>query len=228
MNIETMCSGNRRPAQATACSATTPPSTPAHRRLLGGLLATCVLMLSACTTPAPTDLSAFPREADSQMLRAGDVVKISFPRAPTLDTTQQIRRDGKLNLYLVGEVQAADMTPAQFEKQLVDKYAEQLVSKEVRVTVVQSAFTIYVAGAVLRPGRIAPERELTPIEAIMEAGGFDMQKANLKAVSIIRRDGTHTQNFILNLQDVLNGRQTEPFYLRRDDIIYVPEKRSIF
>lgn len=193
-----------------------------------GITGFVLLSMIGCTTPAPTDLSAIPHDSDSQTLRAGDVVKISFPRAPTLDTTQQIRRDGKLNLYLIGEVQAADLTPADFEKQLMDKYAEQLVSKEVRVTVVQSAFAIYVAGAVLRPGRITPDRELSPIEAIMEAGGFDMQKANLKAVEVIRRDGAKTQNFVLNLQSVLDGKQAQPFYLRRNDIIYVPEKRSIF
>src|SRR3984957_3406306 len=44
------------------------------------------------------------------VLREGDVLKISFPGSANLDTTQQIRRDGKISLPLVGEVIAAGMS----------------------------------------------------------------------------------------------------------------------
>lgn len=186
------------------------------------------LFFGGCAT-APTAIpSSAAHEPDTQRLHAGDVVKISFPRAATLDTTQQIRRDGKLNLYLIGEVQAAELTPAELEKNLVEKYASQLVSKEVRVTLVTSAFTVYVTGAVLRPGRVSPERELTAFEAVMEAGGFDPAKANPKAVAVIRREGDETKNFRLNLQAILDGKQTEQFYLKANDVIYVPERLSLF
>jgi hypothetical protein len=81
---------------------------------------------------------------------------------------------------------------------------------------------------VLHPGRIAPDRELTAIEAVMEAGGYDPQRANLKSVSIIRREGPQTKSFVVDLQAVLDGRQPDQFFLKADDIIYVPERRSIF
>lgn len=198
----------------------------APRRFAATLLATA-LLLAGCATTEPS-LPPIPKEPETQTLHAGDVLKISFPRAATLDTTQQIRRDGRINLYLIGEVQAADLTPAQLEKTLMDNYASQLVSKEVRVTLVSSAFTVYVTGAVMKPGRITPDRELTPIEAVMEAGGFDLAKANPKGVSIIRRDGAQTRNYHVNLQAVLDGKDTAQVQLKPNDIIYVPEKRSIF
>jgi hypothetical protein len=44
--------------------------------------------------------------ADKLLLREGDTVRLNFPGAPNLNTTQAIRRDGKLALPLVGEVQA--------------------------------------------------------------------------------------------------------------------------
>lgn len=192
------------------------------------LAAVVLIAISGCTAPATTQLPPVAIEPPSQTLRAGDVVKISFPRAPSLDTTQQIRRDGKINLYLVGEVHAADLAPSQLEKLLIDKYAAQLVSKEVQVTLVTSVFTVYVTGAVLRPGKINPEREITPLEAIMEAGGFDNTRANLRAVSIIRQQGGKSQNFVLDLQSVLEGKQGPRFVLHANDIIFVPERRSIF
>lgn len=201
------------------------------RRVHRGLVAlfAVVLVLTGCETAYPP--AAIPPTADAtapQVLHAGDVVKITFPRAPTMDTTQQIRRDGMINLYLVGEVHAADVTPAQFEKDLMDKYASQLVSREVRVTLVSSAFTIYVTGAVMRPGKITPDRDMTAFEAIMEAGGFDRSKANTKAVAIIRRDGTTTKTFRLDLQSVMQGKPVVPFYLKDNDVVYVPERISLF
>ena len=186
------------------------------------------LALSGCATTETTAMADIPAAPSSQILHPGDVVKISFPRTATLDTTQQIRRDGKINLYLIGEVHAADLSPAELEKQLVEKYAKQVVSSEVLVTVVSSAFTVYVGGAVLHPGRIAPDRELTLMEALMEAGGFDPQRANLKAVSVMRREGAQTKNFVVNVQAAMQGQQGSTFYLQPNDIIYVPERRSIF
>jgi polysaccharide export outer membrane protein len=190
--------------------------------------AVACLWLAGCTTVAPTQATQSAPAAESQVLRAGDVIKITFPRAPTLDTTQQIRRDGKINLSVVGEVAAADLSPAALEKQLLDLYASQLVSNEVRVTVVSSAFAVFVTGAVLHPGKLTPERPLTAFDAIMEAGGFDLAKANTKAVRVIRQENGQTRNISLNLQTVLDGKESQPFFLKAYDAVYVPEKFSWF
>ena len=157
-------------------------------------------------------------------LLEGDVLKISFPGAPNLDTTQQIRRDGVIALSLVGEVEAAGLTPKELEERLEELYAPQLVSKEVNVTVVSSAFTVFVIGAVVNPEKIQSNRPLTALEAIMEAGGFDQAKANLKTVTVIRHEHGEVQHYTLNLKLVLDGKQSKPFYLKSSDIIYVRER----
>jgi len=199
----------------------------AYRAILALSAAGCVL-LSGCATSQNVKPGASAPESVAQALHAGDVIKIAFPRAPTLDTTQQIRRDGKINLSLVGEVNAADQSPADLEKKLLELYASDLVSKEVRVTVVSSAFAVFVTGAVVRPGKLIPDRKLTAFEAIMEAGGFDLAKANTKTVTVIRQESGQTRNFTLNLKKVLDGKESEPFYLKAYDVIYVPEKFSWF
>ena len=43
-------------------------------------------------------------------LLGGDTIRIVFPGTPNLDTTQQIRRDGRINLLMIGEVVAAGKT----------------------------------------------------------------------------------------------------------------------
>jgi polysaccharide export outer membrane protein len=72
-------------------------------------------------------------------LREGDVLKISFPANANLNTTQPIRRDGMISMPLIGEVKAVGKTPAELEKDLIDLYSTQLLSKEVMVEV-QSSF----------------------------------------------------------------------------------------
>src|SRR5690348_14277129 len=40
-------------------------------------------------------------------IREGDIVQITFPGAANLNTTQLVRRDGKIEMPLLGELQAA-------------------------------------------------------------------------------------------------------------------------
>lgn len=151
---------------------------------------------------------------------------MAFPGAPNLDTTQVIRRDGRITLPLVGEVQAAGLTPSDLNAQLSKLYAPQLVYKEVVVTVAASSFTVFVSGAVIRPGKVVADRPLTALEAIMEAGGYDAAKANLKEIVIIR-DG-HPLPRKLDLKRVLDGKDEAPFPLRPYDIVQVPDRFVVF
>lgn len=162
--------------------------------------------------------------AGTMVLQAGDTIHITFPGAPALDTSQTIRRDGKINLGSVGEVQAQGLSPHDLEQVLLDKFGPQLVVKEVSVTVQGSEFIVYVTGAVGRGGRIVADRRLTPLEAIIEAG-IDYDRSNLKRVCIIRETPNgQTQKFKLNLKVILQGKPAVPFALQPLDIIYVPEK----
>lgn len=203
-------------------------------RLTSALFAACltvsgVFFNAGCEMP-PTS-SAQPADTakpPTQTLQAGDVIHIAFPGSANLDTSQQIRRDGELNLNLIGEIHAAGKTPAELEKELMAAYSSQLVSKEVKVTVVSSSFSVFVTGEVLKPGKIQPDHAITAFEAIMEAGGFDFQKANTRQVRIVRTDGDQNQTFTVDMQDVLDGKPTKPFYLRANDTVYVPPKFQLF
>lgn len=175
---------------------------------------------------APGGATAKPVEVIT--LREGDMLKVSFPGSPTLDTAQEIRRDGKITLPLVGEVDAAGATAITLQKKLVDLYAPLLSSKQVVVEVESSSFPVYVTGMVQHPGKILSDHPITAIEAVMEAGGFDYAKANLKEVTVIRREKNIMKNYKLNLKAVLEGRSGESFELKPDDIVYVPERFTMF
>ena len=180
--------------------------------------------------PKPTDPTkpTEPPKPEVIVLHEGDTIRISFPGAPTLNTVQQIRRDGRVTLPLIGEFKAAGMTPPDMEKELLKQYGPQLQTKEVTVSVDSSAFPIYVTGSVMRPGKILSDRPLTALEAIMEAGGPDYAKANLKSIRIIRTENGQTEHYVINLKNVLKGSADDKFKLKPADIIYVPERFSWF
>jgi len=201
--------------------------------MLAGLLVSVAAAFTSCGT-MPTgkqmpvnDVMEKPGSTPI-ILREGDVVKVTFPGSPTLDTTQPIRRDGKLNLPLIGEVDASGLSPAALQDKLVQAYASQISSKEVIVQVASSSFPVYVTGAVLHPGKVTTDNPMTALEAVMEAGGFNYDTADMKAVKIDRNVNGVMQHYIIDLKSVLTGSGTNSFYLQPSDIIYVPERFTPF
>lgn len=169
-----------------------------------------------------------PPPPPAYTLREGDILKITFPGSPTLNTVQQIRTDGKITLPLIGEVDAAGLTTAELQAKLMKLYAPQLSTKAISVEVQSSAFPVYVTGAVLHPGKISTDHPITALEAIMEAGGFDYTTADLKDVTVLRQEGNQTKHYTLNLKRVMDGKESKPFYLKPADIIYVPQRFNWF
>lgn len=189
-------------------------------------IAAVLLVLSGCVTaPASApQAAAGPAGSRADAILEGDMLKINFVGAPGLDTTQEVRRDGRISLAVVGETVAAGLTPAELSSELGKLFASELLSNEVVVTVVSSAFTVNVSGAVLKPGKYTSKRPLTALEAVMEAGGFDHAKANIKRVVVVRHENGKVANFVLDLSSSLEGKPSEPFYLKPSDIVYVPTR----
>ena len=101
-----------------------------RRTYLAGLMLGLMTLLAftGCQTPGPEFKGAGAPSANPSgaiALREGDVLKITFPGAPNLDTTQAIRADGKLVLPVVGEITVAGMTPTELEKDLINRYSSQ-------------------------------------------------------------------------------------------------------
>lgn len=193
------------------------------------ILSTLALLLIGCRSPQSTPLTEADAAPQNDItLHEGDVVRLLFAGTPSLNTTQQIRRDGNINLPLIGDVQAAGSAPKELETRILEAYGTQLLSREVTVSVESSAAPIFVTGMVLRPGKVMSDRPITLLEAIMEAGGFDYSRANLKAVRVMRREGERMRTFILNVKPLLEGQPEKPFYLRPADMVYVPERFTLF
>jgi polysaccharide export outer membrane protein len=197
-------------------------------------IAGCAEPETSRPAPTPTAAAALATlppapPADEQILREGDAIRISFPGAPNMETvSQEIRNDGRVTLPIIGEVVATNKTPNQLEKELSKLYAPDLVSSEVTVALQSSSAAYFVTGEVLKPGKIMPNRPISALEAVMEAGGFISDKADTTAVVIIRNENGHTKNYTVNLKRVIEGKDSDPFGLKPFDIVFVPQKLSMF
>jgi polysaccharide biosynthesis/export protein len=187
-----------------------------------------VLMQHQPNIPQQAAESSKQTQPGPLILKEGDVLNISFPGSSSLDTSQQIRTDGKIVLPLIGEVTAAGKTPDDLQSELLKLYQPQVATKQIIVTVQSFTFTVYVVGAVLRPGTVTVDHPLSALEAIMEAGGFDYTKANPRTVVVVRQLKDRTVRYRLNLKKALAGSQGGPFLLEPFDIIYVPERFTWF
>jgi polysaccharide biosynthesis/export protein len=196
---------------------------------LGAIGLAFLLAAFGCQAPVASAPVAQTKSASEvQTIREGDVLKVSFPGAQNLDTSQTVRRDGRITMPVVGEVVAAGLTANGLEQALAKLYDSQLVSKEVSVTIVTSSFAVFVNGAVIKPGKIISDHPISALEAVMEAGGFESTKADMRGVVVIRQEGGQTHNYAVDLKSVLEGKQSEPFFLKPSDIVYVPERFSWF
>lgn len=181
-----------------------------------------------CKTTDPskplTEASVEQMVPNTIRLNPGDVIQINFPGAQGMNLSERIRLDGHISLNLIGDVEAAGKTPTELQNDLMRLYKDKLQINELSVIVASTSASIFVSGAVARPGRISLERPLSVLDAIMEAGGFDPRRANVKKVTVIRqKNGKYTRHF-LNLKPVLKGEDVPPFQVEPFDIIFVPEK----
>jgi polysaccharide export outer membrane protein len=181
--------------------------------------------VAAAPDPVPGTTAIF---GQTNLLHEGDTLDISFQYSTNFTTTQKISFDGLLNLQAVGQVKAAGKTPLQLQAELLRLYGPLVKDDVITVKVVAAVASIYVSGAVIRPGKIALERPMTVMEAIMEAGGFDPTRALLSQVAVLRLESGRQVVYHVNAKRILKGEDDLPFYLKPFDIVNVPTKLLSF
>ena len=153
----------------------------------------------------------------------GDVLEFKFFYHPELNEVQTIRRDGTVNLQLVGEVLAAGQTNEILRNTLLERYDGVLKNADIAIIARSRPIErVYVSGEVLAPGPIDMQGRITALQAIMYAGGFKTTTAAPNSVVVIRQSEGKQVGTLIDLAKALRGEETTPMELRPEDIIYVP------
>lgn len=202
---------------------------PGRWRWATGAVCASVLLVAGASVSCDSATSVPPVPAEAYLakpggsLAPGDEIRVIFSGAPELNTQQKIQPNGKVGLPTIGEVTATGRSVTTLQRQLTSLYQPTLQDSTVTVSLVGTTAGVYVSGAVLRAGKIPFDRPMTVLEAVMEAGGFSSM-ANPKRVTVVRTEDGKSKNYLLDLQQALQGSESTPFYVRPYDVIYVKEK----
>lgn len=162
--------------------------------LPGAFLAALALLVSGCetarvaTNPSGDDLAD---PIDSEFLRVGDLLKITFKGPANLqfaEHQERVPESGQITLQYIGKVDALGKTRVQLQDDIRAKYVP-AVFKELSVTIAPGERFFYVSGEVKDENRHPYLGRLTVTEAINAAKGFT-DFANKRKVELTRADGT--------------------------------------
>ena len=147
-----------------------------------------------------------------------DVLIIKTWREPDFTLPAVVRPDGKITMPLIGELEAATLTPQQLTNSIKEHLSKYLTNPDVNVFVQEvRSKKYYIDGEVNRPG---PYPLITPIrvfEALSNGSGFK-DFANQKDIRILRGD----KIFHFNYKDVTRGKHLEQnIYVENGDHIIV-------
>ncbi|MDG2303921.1 MAG: polysaccharide biosynthesis/export family protein [Candidatus Binatia bacterium] len=159
----------------------------------------------------------------SYRLAPGDIIDIKFPYHPEENERVPVRPDGMIDLQVVGDIDAAGMTVAELEAEIVALASRTLRDPVVSVVIAQLAeHKVYVGGDVLRPGFVNYRDGLTPLQAVIERGGFT-DTAKSDEVLYITRIGEEIQAQRLDLESIIDGDSTGEVIMAPDDVVFVPK-----
>jgi polysaccharide biosynthesis/export protein len=170
---------------------------------------------SASAAPKPHD--------DSFVIGNDDVLAINVWKEPDISRSIPVRSDGKISLPLVGEVQAAGVTPLKLEKDIADKLKNYISEPEVTVIVQQiNSQKFNILGQVLRPGTYVIANSPTVLDALALAGGF-RDFAKKKSIYVLRQGPGGESRIPFNYKDVSQGKNmAQNIKLQPGDTIIVP------
>jgi polysaccharide export outer membrane protein len=198
---------------------------PFMKNLLVGMIAAALSFDAAgCGRVKP----AFEKDSfrvEEYVIGPEDVLDIQVWKNPDLTKTVTVRPDGKISFPLIGEVEAAGLTPIALRGEMEARLRKFQDAPEVSVIVQQvNSYNVYVLGEVAHPGRFKLKSYVTLLQAISLAGGFT-PFASKSGIKVLRRGLIDNQWRLYRdlYDDIASGRDpSKNILLRPGDIVMVP------
>src|SRR5206468_5471280 len=131
--------------------------------------------------------------------------------------------DGKISLEVTGEILAEGMTSHELENVIKERSAQYLRNPEVTVIVTAlGGRRAYVGGEVGKPGYVDLSDGMTPLQAVLAAGGFKDSAKKDSVLYIAHATNGDYQASRVDLQAVVTDGVAETVRLSGNDVIYVP------
>jgi polysaccharide biosynthesis/export protein PslD len=204
-------------------------------RIINVSALTLVLGMAACSSvgtkklPSPEEVMALqnaPVQRTEYRLMAGDKIFIKFPYQHAKDQELPVRPDGVISLDVTGEILAEGMTPLELAGVIKERSSRFLKNPEVVVVVTEiGARRVYVGGEVNRPGFVIIQEGMTPLQAVMAAGGFRDTAQKTDVLYVARAPSGVYNSSRVDLDDVVRNGTPEVVRLSGNEILFVPASR---
>ncbi len=162
--------------------------------------------------------------AEEYRLGADDIIEVRFWQDPSLNANVKVGIDGKVNLDIIGSINAAGKTIRELETDII-RFMSRLNSQISQVTVRVMDFQyqhIFVKGQILSPGKHAFE-EIPDLWTIINEAGGVTEFGDLSRVTIIRGGKDAGKVEIINVFDAIeSGKLGKLPKIRRQDTIEIP------
>ncbi|MES3154524.1 polysaccharide biosynthesis/export family protein [Sphingomonas faeni] len=167
------------------------------------------------------DIAAVPVVTADRRLGTGDIVTIHVFKVDSLSGDQAIDSAGRINLPLVGHVQAAGRTTAELESALVEQLGTRyLADPKIAVTLKTAVTpTVTVDGSVQQPGLYPVQTNTSLIQTIAMAHGT-ADGANPKRVVVFRKINGQRMAAAFDLTTIRGGHDPDP-PIYADDVVVV-------
>jgi len=175
-------------------------------------------VMVAALAPAPP-----PEPTSEYRIQSGDELHVRFTYQPELNDQIPVRPDGRISLATTGQIIAVGLTPAELEKLVESKSSGRLRNPEVVVVVTKIAEQrVYVGGEVRKPGYVTLLPGMTPLQAVVQTGGF-REPAKLDSVLLLTPGaGNKFTAARMDMEQVVADGIPERVRLHPGDVVYVP------
>ena len=169
----------------------------------------------------PVAAERYPR----YLLRATDVLQITFPISPEYDQTVAIQPDGYISLRGVGDLHIEGKSLPELIEALRKTYQQFLHDPIITVELKDFEKPYFIAGGEFgHPGKFELRGDTTVAEAVAIAGGFTDKAKHSEVVLFRRAPGGWAEAKRLDVKQMLAHRDlSEDVHLRPGDLIYVPK-----
>ena len=162
----------------------------------------------------------------AQLIFENDLLEIDVFQVDDLDRTVRVDSRGRINLPLIGSVQAAGLSVPQLENSLKKRYgARYLQSPEITVLVKESSGqTITMDGEFKKTGVFPVTVQATLLRLVSQAGGIS-DLADENKLFVYRKYNTGTRVAQYSIAEIREGKRSDP-KLHGGDVVVAFTSRS--
>lgn len=176
---------------------------------------------SAAASFAP-GVSMAPSPGPRYRIGAEDVLHVSVWENKELTIDVVVRPDGKISVPLIQDVHSEGLTAAELADLLRSRLEAFIKDPQVSVIVTQvNSPKIYVVGNVGRPGAYPLRSDMSVLQALSIAGGFN-PFASARNIRIVRGAGVRQEVRKINYNNLIGEKGEGNYILEPGDTIVVP------